>query len=415
MDGFVGWASQRMRPRALCGAIALLCACVAACSHLDPYEQTGRAPAHRHDPRRVLAPTDIAEPDQRQQQYVSTMHAELERVDEHRLRIHAIVGKIGSERDFYTAALWLAVPMVAFSPAPRDLAKALAVLGAGYGFLNSQPREQVPTLLNNVGQLTCLMVQYSPYLYTNQDFGPLGVDGRYSERYDTLVNAIAYFEKHATRFIRAVPVVVANNGGVNCADPGSDDCAMREKLRHHRSSYGNLSTITDYATYVARRIDAASAQRDALALAEDAILRTAPVDLSFNVHLIINPAEQRLQAMRPRLVAPDTLLTPGAKPSSGGTATAQSRARSAHFDGRPPVLRGLSKANLELRDAADDADRELSEALRKAQAFMTVHEGRLARAAVLRADYCAAYGAPQAAGIAAPSGIPSSTEVRLGD
>lgn len=413
MDRFVGWAAQRLRPRAMRGGIAILCACVAACSHLDPSEHTGRA--HPNDPRRVMPPTVIAQPDQRQQQYVSTLHAELERVDEHRVRMQAIIGQIGSERDFYTAALWLAVPMVAFSPAPKDVAKALAVLGAGYAFLNTRPKQQVPTLQDTVGQLTCLMVKYSPYLYTTQDFGRFGVDGLHSERYDNLVDATAHFEKQSARFIRAVPVIVPKDGGVNCAEHGTDDCAVREKLRRQRSRSGNVSTISDYTTYVARRIDDANRELDALALVEDAILRTAPFELSARAHLVIASAAQRLEAMRPRLVAPDAVITPGGKESAGGAAPAQSRTRVSHFEAQAPMLRGLSKENRELRDDADDADRDLSEALRKARAFMTAHEGRLARATILQADYCAAYGARQAAAVAAPPGTPASIEFRLGD
>jgi len=169
---------------------ALFCLCIAACSHMNPYETPWQERPDRADNRRILAPSAIAAPDYRDTRYVSTMHEELERVDEHRMRLQGIIGKIGSERDFYDAALWLTVPLVAFSPAPKDVTRGAAVLGAGYAWLNARPKEQVPILEHAVGALTCLMVAYSPYLYTNRDFGELVPERLHSRRYDDLLLAI---------------------------------------------------------------------------------------------------------------------------------------------------------------------------------------------------------------------------------
>lgn len=390
-----------------------------ACSHMNPYENAEQVPPTPDDNRRVLAPSHIAGPDISGVRYVSTMHEQLERVDVHRVRLQGIIGKIGSEREFYDAALWLAVPLIAFSPAPQDVAKGAAVLGAGYGFLNTRPKEQVPILQNAVGQLTCLMIEYSPFVYTNKDFGEQSLDGGYSKRLEALSTAIENFEKSTSELIRSVPVIAPAVKSVACAsDPDpSPDCDARTRAKKRTTAIGNQAEIDRYVREVRERAGAAHQQMEELAVIEDRILRFAPLELGVRSQLIVASIGQRQEAVRPVLIAPDTLFgasREGVKAPAGG-ATAQSGHKASAIQAAAglPLLRGLNKENKALQSQADDADRTLSVQRRLARAFIAAYRDRVDKSQVLKRRYCTEFAADPRPLAERRSSEPSSDESKL--
>lgn len=397
------------RSLALAGTAAFLCC---ACSHLDPYAAPGSVGPGADDRRRVLAPLPIAAPDYRDMRYVSALHDELERVDEHRLRLQAIVIKIGSERDLYDAALWLTVPLLAFSPAPKDVTRGAAVLGAGYAWLESRPKELVPIYERAIGELTCLMVAYSPYLYTNKDFGALAASGHTSQRYADLLEAIKAFEKHTAEFIGTVRVrAPADIENVVCADMRSPECAVRKQVRT-ATTPGNQPQIDRYRDYTGARASAASEEARNLAMLEDHILHTVAQELSTSAHLALGAAGARARAAQPPAIAFDTFLKrpPSAPPATDQTATTQSGAYTERPGAGLPRIAASGKSSADLRAKADEADRTLADARRAAQAFIAKHQARIEQSRKVAQAFCTPY-LPAVTDAAAPSPeLPSSRQ-----
>jgi hypothetical protein len=386
--------------------VAAMCLCAAACSHLDPYETTGPKRPGADDRRRVLPPSAIAEPDERGTRYVSAMHEALERVDADRVGLQGLIARIGTERNVYDAALWLTLPLVAFDPAPKDMVKAAAVLGAGYAYLNARPKEQVPIFESAIAQLTCLMIAYSPYLYTDKDFGELAPDGRHSRRYDRLVEATAQFESATGRFIDAVPVIQPSTPPIQCDADDSPDCAARRKLRA-RTRPGNQRQIDLYRNLAGRRIEEAGEETSALATLEDRILRRAPFELSVRAHQVMDAARRSQYAVQAPPLAADAFINghavAGQPAAPGGAATAQSGRRTPRIGTGLPVPAGAGAALRNLRERADAADRDLAHARREAQVFVAAHDARLADARSAAREHCGP-SAPAAAGAATQDG-----------
>lgn len=390
MSFFPSRTDREARRWMLAGA-ATACLCTGACSHLDPYGTSSQArPAH-DDRRRILAPSGIAAPDDRGVRYVSTMQDALERVDEYRLVMQDQIRRVGSERDLYDAALWLAVPLLAFSPAPRDVTKGAALLGAGYGYLNTRPKEQVPILYDAIGRLTCLMVDYTPYLYTTRDFGELEPGGLYSRRHAELVDAIRSFEMQAGAFLDAVPLEPprTDTANLHCANKFSAACEERRKA-HATSTPGNQSKIDDVRDYIERQAGDADAEATALAKLENRILYGAPVELREKADFVRAAAGRAAYDARPALVAPDTLLGARAGTPAASAAAAHIGRRTRTGAGLPPLAARNDMVRA-LRTGAEVAARRLADARRTAQAFMAVHEERVAASARVSRQYCAQY------------------------
>lgn len=404
MTLFPNWTDREARRWMLAGA-ATTCLCTGACSHVDPYGMSSQVRPAPDDPRRILAPSAIAAPDYRGVRYVSTMQDALERVDERRMDIQDEIGRVGTERDLYDAALWLAVPLLAFSPAPRDVTKGAALLGAGYGYLNTRPKEQVSILYDAMGRLTCLMVDYTPYLYTTQDFGELGTGGRYSRRHDELVEAIGKFEAQAGAFLDAVPVhrAVTDTTGVNCAYKFSAACEERRK-NQARTTPGNQSQIDMVRDYVERQAEDANEEVRDLEAIEDRILRQAPNELRTRAAFPLAAAGRLLHEARPALAAPGTII--GARDAAPLTTTgaAQSGRRPARIGTALPPLAADNRRVRTLRTSADEAARRLADTRRAAQGFIATHETRIESSRRIAREYCALY--PAAGAAAAGAGIP---------
>lgn len=390
-----------------------------ACSHMNPYANPELVAPNKYDVRRVLGPTEISNPDYRDLRYVSTMPIELERIDEHRVRLHAIIAKIGSERDVYDAALWLAIPLVAFRPSQSALVQGAAVLGAGYGYLSTRPKEQVPILQGTVGELTCLMVDYSPYVYTTADFGELAPKLDYSMRQKELADAIENFDLQTKNLIRAVPLRATTiiDGKSGCAENGTAECDERKKIRR-KSIPGNEAEIHGFLTYTSDQINDSDKELRTLASVEDAILRTAPRRVAEKSQFVLMDAWQRQEAVRRPPTAPDAIsaAAPPLAPPPAPRAGAQSReiARSRHDSGLPP-LRRLSKENRTLLQVADDADRTLSAKRRAARTFMESHQERIFQSKQIRGQYCQKFADNSLPQASANTAAPSTYITRLPD
>lgn len=392
MTLFPNRTDREARRWILAGA-AIACLCTGACSHVDPYGISSRARPAPDDRRRILAPSGIAAPDYRGVRYVSRMYEELERVDERRMAIQDEIGRIGSERDLYDAALWLAVPLLAFSPSPKDVTKGAALLGAGYGYLNTRPREQVPILYDAMGRLTCLMVEYTAYLYTTQNFGELGTGGRYSRRHDELVDAITTFEAQAGAFLDAVPVhrAVTDTTGVKCAYKFSAACEERRK-NQARTTPGNQSQIDMVRDYVTRQAEDANEEVLDLEAIEDRILRQAPHELGARAAFPLAAAGRLMHEARPALAAPGTVIgTLDTAPLGAATATAQSGRHAARIGTALPPLVADNDTARALRTSADVAARRLADTRRAAQGFIATHKAGVESSRRIARKYCASY------------------------
>lgn len=446
-------------------ALFLFTCFLLGCSHLDPYEAptaaegaTSRKPYQTvFEPGKSSSEAGIAEA-VRASGNEPHMYAAMLRTDEQRVRLLEIVRHIGGERDFYDAALWMTLPLAAFQPQAKDIRRAAAVLGAGYGYLSMQPKERVPMYLAGVKELTCLMASYSRFLYPRSDIDRLygqeltrketrraGTAGevttiwssseiserkevqeaegawevvRVVERRESrLAQAIVAFQKKTIALQSVVAITPDKTTLATCAgDSHTYECEQKRKILQ-KPIPGNRKDWVEFLAYGQAQMEKAAQVRRQLDTVVDSIRSEAPSQLNLRTQLVLGNLGKELDGIRPApksfAAALDALEKEVKESVAKGIAVGQSTSRpSSSTQPRLPILMLNDSRGISARTDVELARLELELAMEAAQGFIEVHEAR--RKNAIEIDrLCGGGGQSQSGGSLSSASLASSTETAL--
>ena len=409
-------------------AVFLLICLLLGCSHLDPYEvPKAEGAASRKifqgvfEPAESSSETGIAEA-----VYASGnephMYAAMLRTDGQRVRLLEIVRQIGGERDFYDAALWMTLPLAAFQPQAKDIRRAAAVLGAGYGYLSMQPKERVPMYLAGVKDLTCLMASYSRFLYPRNDIDRLygqeftlketrgegsaaeittrwnsreiserkkvlKTNGawevvRVVERRETrLAQAMLVFQQKTIALQSVAAITSDKTTSANCAgESHTYECEQKRKILQ-KPIPGNRKDWVEFLAYGQAQVEKAAPLRRQLDAVFDSIRNEAPSQLNLRTQLVLGNLGKELDGIRPSpksfAAALDALEKEVKESVAKGIAVGQSTSRqTSSTQPRLPILMLNDVRGISARTELELARLELEQAMEAAQGFIEIHEAR---------------------------------------
>ena len=410
-------------------SIGLVVGAAAGCSHLNPYENAADVKASPRDIQRLLPELPAAEPADPAPVFVGSLPQALDDVDVLRRALIQTSSNMSSERSFYDAALWTIAPYLLYRAVTADagsqdakntLVGGASILGAGYGFLNSRPKEYEQIYVVATDRLACLMVSYSKYLYTKDEMDPYP-GWPPNLQMDLLTKAVSDYRDAAYAVSRAVVQTAGKSSSAKCAVDNRADCSARKSALDgsppdHRKPALQVQDDAD------RQADAAEETLTKLRQLIDLIRQEAGLNLRIESRRLMTDVQAALNSKRPEIATFTSAIT-ALKASIDSSAAAAAKAQSGQAKGAPKPERTLRVLVLpaglkpEVVARFRIAEEQLGQKLHRATLMLNAHEAKRKRVVDLSASLeCPAPRTPLlATGPSAPGGALSGSETKLED
>lgn len=235
---------------------------------------------------------------------------------------------MSNERANYDAALWILTPAMLYSAATasggisqglkNNLVLATAALGAGYGFLNSRPKEYEQFYSQGAKQLACLMVDYSRFLYKTDEVDisssravstappiPAIQDFSGAQRIflqeTKLKQAILDYEKNVNKVVQSLLKTKPLPEGHGCAMPTGTDCRRRQSVLVHSPLPENIQSASEIRDITDQQLHDAKVELSNLQNLVDNIQHEAAMELRFESRQVMADIASEIQQKRPDL------------------------------------------------------------------------------------------------------------------